>query len=450
MLALALLAMASLASTSAAQTAAIHAHLLWSGFDRDGVEAQLDKAKAAGAGMVRVDLGWASLEQDAKGRYSNWYLSKIDHVVDQAEARRIKVLFTFWETPCWASTAPEHLKQGCKGAWWNRTVQRYPPARASDYGDALAFVVRRYGSRVAAWELWNEPNHDHYFKARDKVSSYARLVRAAYPAAKDADPSARVVAGSLADADFEFTDALYARGVKGHFDAWSVHPYSEDRSPLHPGIEGWSKKSFVRGVPAVRATMLRHGDDKPLWLTEFGWSTCTVRDQAAYENCVDPATQAEYLRLAFGQMQAWSYVPVGVWFNMKDTSSNAGDRVDNYGLLRHDGSEKPAYRSFRDAARALAGPARTGVLVLRAVRRRGRVLITGRLPAGRRARVKVYRWRPRARRFSRRPSYRLLIPASTTGRFRLRVRKRELRRGKWLIVVEGGHPRVLTARTRLR
>jgi hypothetical protein len=424
------------------------------------VAIQLDKAKAAGAGMVRVDVGWASLEQAGKGAYNGWYLSRIDNVVDQAEARGIKLLLTFWETPCWASTAPDELKQGCTGAWWDRSVQRYPPADARDYADALAFVVRRYGSRVAAWEIWNEPNHDQYFKARDKVSSYAQLVRTAYPAAKQTGVGTTILAGSLADADYQFTEALYAKGVKGFFDAWSVHPYSEDRSPLHPGIEGWTKKSFARGVPAVRETMLRHGDDKPLWLTEFGWSTCSIRDEAAYENCVDPATQAEYLGLAFQHMQTWSYVPVGVWFNLQDTSGHATDRVDNYGLLRYDGSEKPAFDAFRSIAPALAAPGvqqacgkprcRPGRrAALRVFRRGSRLLIAGRLASGRRAHLSAYRWRRSTSRFSRAAAYRVRIPTSGGGRFHHRVRKGAMRRGRWLVVVRGSGS-VLRKRARLR
>ncbi|MDQ3275252.1 MAG: cellulase family glycosylhydrolase, partial [Actinomycetota bacterium] len=342
---------------SAAQTAAVQAHLLWSRYDDAAVASQLDKVRDSGAGMVRVDLGWATLESAGKGQYSAWYLRKIDNVVNQAEARGIKVLFTFWTTPCWASTAPDDLKQSCEGAWWDRGVQRYPPANASDFGDALAYLASRYGRRVAAWELWNEPNHASYFKAPDPVASYAALVKAAYPAAKAADPGATIIAGSLADADFDFTEALYQKGVKGSFDAWSVHPYSEDRSPLDTGIAGWAKKSFIVGVPAMRDTMLRHGDDKPLWLTEFGWSTCNVRnDPKLYRNCVDPAVQANYLQLAYAQMQKWTYVPVGVWFNLQDTSSDIGSRLNHYGLVNYAGADKPAFTAFRTAALALAAP----------------------------------------------------------------------------------------------
>ncbi len=384
---------------AAEQTAGVQAHLLWSRYEAADRERMLDQAKEAGVGMVRVDLGWASLEQEGKGQYNAWYLKRIDHVVEQAGARGIKVLFTFWETPCWASTAPAASKQGCDGNWWERDVQRYPPADASDFADALAFMTSRYGRRVAAWEIWNEPNHDDFFKARDKVSAYASLVKAAYPAAKAADPGATIIAGSLADADYQFTRALYSQGVKGNFDAWSVHPYSEDRSPLHPGISGWEKKSFAGGVPRVRDTMLRHGDNKPIWLTEFGWSTCTIRGQAAYDNCVDPTTQANYLQLAFKQMQTWSYVPVGITFNLADTSADPEDRVDNYGLMHESGAAKPAYAAFRTAAAAMA----QGLTVpratrrqprpkLRAFRRQGRRYAAGQLRVGKTVRMKPHRW----------------------------------------------------------
>jgi hypothetical protein len=447
---------------SAQQTAAVHAHLLWNRYDAADRERMLTDAKQAGAGMVRVDLGWSSLEQDGKGRYSEWYLRRMDHVVNAAQKRGIKVLFTFWETPCWASTAPPSVKQGCAGEWWGRDVQRYPPADARDFGAALAFVVARYGDRVAAWEIWNEPNHPDYFKASDKVSAYARLVKAAYPAAKAADPSATVIAGSLADSDFGFTEALLDKGVGGSFDAWSVHPYSEDRSPLHPGIAGWTKKSFARGVPAVRRTLLRHGQNKPLWLTEFGWSTCAVRGQAAYDNCVTPGTQAAFLQRAFRQMQAWDYVPVGTAFNLADTSKDPGSRLDNYGLTDENGGRKPAFGAFRAASAALRRgsvvPKRPAAkakskrrhLNLRVYRRNGRSYVVGRAPAGRVLRVKLHRWKLSVPRFSPKVAYDELIRVKPRRRFRHRISLRASRGGRWLVVAKVRRRPRLSARAVLR
>ncbi|MGI8873932.1 MAG: cellulase family glycosylhydrolase [Egibacteraceae bacterium] len=442
------------ASAAPAQMAGVQAHLLWSRYDAADRERMLDRAEQAGVRMIRVDVGWASLEAEGKGRYSAWYLKRTDHVVAEAQKRGIEVLFTFWETPCWASTAPAALKQGCQGRWWDRGVQRYPPAEASRYAEALAFMVRRYGGRVAAWELWNEPNHDDYLVSEDQAASYAALVRAAYPAAKAADPDATIIAGSLADADFEFTRALLDRGVGGNFDAWSVHPYREDRSPLHPCRPGWTKKSFTAGVPEVRKTLLEYGQRTPIWLTEFGWSTCSHRGGEAWSNCVNPSVQATYLRQAFAKMQDWSYVPVGVAFNVQDTEADSDSRLHSYGLLRADGAAKPGFLAVAAAARALGQGTRIRTrsrrLSLLLFRRGGKGWVAGRLPVGRTVRVKLHRWKSSQPRFSRRISYNRLLRVDERGRFRHRISLADAASGKWLAVAKGRRRPRLAARAVVR
>jgi polysaccharide biosynthesis protein PslG len=330
----------------AAQRAGVQTHLLWSDVTDAQVGQQLDEAAAVGAKVVRVDVGWSTLEPDRKGEYAAWYLAKMDNVVAQAETRGIEPLFTFWTTPCWASSAPAAVKQSCAGAWWDRGVDRYPPVNASDYADALAFVVRRYGARVPDWEIWNEPNLPEALNSQTPMADYARIVKAAYPAAKAAGAKT-VIAGSLANADFADTEALYRDyGLKGYFDAFSVHPYSGDRSPLDPYQDQYKEESFVRGVPAVHDVMVKYGDPKPLWLTEFGWSTCDHRSGPSWDRCVDQQTQATHLAQAYNQMRSWSYVPVGIWYELKNMGSNDSNRLDNYGLVRADELVKPSYPVF--------------------------------------------------------------------------------------------------------
>jgi len=338
-------------SSASATEAGVQAHLLWSDVSLAEVGSELDRAKLAGARHVRVDVGWSTLQPDRRGKRNRSYLARIDRVVREARKRNLELIFTFWTTPCWASTAPDYLKQGCRGSWWERGVSRYPPRRASDYADALAFLVRRYRGRVGAWEVWNEPNLDDFLVSDRRAADYARLLRAAYPAAKRAYRGTTVLGGSLATADFRFTQALFRHGVRNHFDAWSIHPYSHDRSPLDAGEPRWRNTSFVRGIPLVRKVLLRNRDAEPLWLTELGWSTCTVRNHPEpWENCVSETNQARYLTLAYELMQRWGYVDVGIWFNLENTGTNPADRIQNYGLSRIDGSPKPAYSAFVAAA----------------------------------------------------------------------------------------------------
>ena len=340
---------------SAEQTVGVQTHLLWGGVDNSDVERQLDKVAESGAGVIRLDVGWASLQPDGPGQWSDWALNRLDNVIAEANERDIRVLVTFWQSPCWASSAPESRKQGCDGAWWDRKVQLYAPRYVRDYASALAVLVQRYGDQVDAWEIWSEPNGRASYRSRHTVKSYVRLVKSAYTAAKTTDPNATIVAGALMWADRGFTRRLYRQGIEGYFDAFSIHPYSDDRSPLDTSGEGkYVRGSFARGVPAVRELMVKKGDDKPLWLTEFGWSTANVRNSAGWLNGVNEDTQARYVTQALDKIQSWDYVDVGIYFKLEDTSPNEGDTVANFGLLEDDGSEKPAFEAFQEAAQPFA------------------------------------------------------------------------------------------------
>jgi polysaccharide biosynthesis protein PslG len=328
----------------------VNAHLLWQDVNAAEVDRQLDAAVRARARMVRIDVGWASVEEKGKGRWSRWYLRRLDEVVHEARARGLQLLPAFLGTPCWASTAPPSLRQGCSGDWSARGVQYYAPADPEDYGDALAFLVRRYGRGVPAWEIWNEPNSPRFFIADDAARAYAALVKAAYRSVNKVDAEVRVVAGSLMHADSAFTKRLYDLGIEGSFDAFSIHPYSEDRSPLYPGSDRFRHLSFARGVPAVHDVMARHGDSRPLWLTEFGWNTSSTRGADAWRNGVDEDAQADYVGQALELVRTWWYVEVALVYELQDMGTDRGTPLENFGLLRHDRTRKPAFEAFRTAA----------------------------------------------------------------------------------------------------
>lgn len=334
----------------AEQTVGVQTHLLWGGVAETDASEQLDKTAEGGAGIIRLDVGWASLQPDARGEWSQWALDRLDYVIEEANERGLRVLVTLWQSPCWASAAPEAKKQGCEGAWWDRKVQLYAPKDPNDYANALATLVERFGSQVDSWEIWSEPNGRASYRAKRTVHSYVDLTQAAYTAAKQVDPATTIVAGALMWADRGFTRRLYRAGIEGYFDAFSIHPYSDDRSPLDPGDDRYVRGSFVRGVPAVRDLMERRGDLKPLWLTEFGWSTTTVRNSANWLNGVGEETQARFVTQALDQIQEWSYVDVAIYFKLEDTSSDPADTVANFGLLNYDGTPKPAYEAFQAAA----------------------------------------------------------------------------------------------------
>ena len=318
-------------------------------------QGKLDALAAVGAGILRVDFGWSNLEAAGKGQYDLAYLQQFDELVDGAAARGIRVVITIWQSPCWASSM---VGKDCAGPWGTdgSGVQYFPPYNPTDMADAIRFLQRRWGAKVAGYEIWNEPNDPHFMQVnslQDPAAEYARLVATIYDQVKATDPATVIVAGSLANSDYFWTARVLAAGAAHHFDAWSIHPYAPGRSPLEHD-PAYPVASPIDGVPLVHATLAAAGDaSKPLWLTEFGHSTCSARNQPqGWMNCVSEAEQATYLSQYIQLLRTMPYVQVGIYYELLD-GDVTDDLQSRFGVLRADGAPKPAYGAF---AVAVAGP----------------------------------------------------------------------------------------------
>jgi hypothetical protein len=321
-------------------------HPFWSGSTTADFDKELDKLAEAHATSVRIDLSWSTLELAGKGKYDSAYVAKVDRFMTDAAARGIKVVATFWTTPCWASSAPATVKQSCAGAWWDRGVQLYAPTVAADYADAAAWVAQRWAGQLAALEVWNEPNQRFFFASRDPARAYGRLLRAAYRPVKRAAPGVRVLAGAIAYSDGDFLTALYERGrIGGSYDAISYHPYTDGRDPRAPASGPDDvKRSFVDGTAWMRNVMAAHEDGSELWATEAGASTC-----AGGPPCVDEATQADHVRGYLQTAAGMSYLRSVIVYSLRDSRTPASQPSGRFGLLRYDLRPKPAFAAFREA-----------------------------------------------------------------------------------------------------
>src|SRR3954452_3740419 len=348
--ALAVLGTAGGASAQTAQLDGLQLHPLWNGVTMRDAARELDIARGAGSDVVRVDVAWSSLELQGKRRWSRAYARRLDAFVSNARARGLRVVAVLNETPCWASKAPQALRQGCRGDWWNRGVTRYPPRRARDYADAAVYVARRWGASLDALEIWNEPNASVFLRSSDRVRDYSRLVRASYARVKRVAPRLTVLAGALTISDGQFLTGLYERGrIRGHYDAISYHPYADGVDPAieeHPRGVAWS---FIDGTAWMHDIMVGHGDPRgQLWATEAGVSTCSpVFDSTCVSEPVQAIQVASYLRVG----RRFPYLRALVIYNLRDKGTSRRNREDGFGLVRRDLSPKPALQAFREATR---------------------------------------------------------------------------------------------------
>jgi|SRR5215211_132059 len=281
-----------------------------------------------GAKWVRLEVRWNEAEP-SKGSYDSTTLARYDRAVDTARAAGAKVLVFVYKSPRWASGSGDSMMK---------------PQNPADYADFMRFLASRYAGKVSAWEVWNEQNTSRFWPSGPSPSSYVQLLKAAYPAVKSADPGALVVFGGLSQNDYSYVEGAYAAGAKGYFDVMAVHPYPGTNSPETV----WSSNGRVgttvfSGFTEVRSSMLAQGDDKPIWLTEFGWSTTT----AGWG--VTLSQQADYLSRAYRLLENYPYVEVAYWYNLRNNwwDNDADTWETQLGLMRTDFTHKPSYDAFK-------------------------------------------------------------------------------------------------------
>jgi hypothetical protein len=308
---------------------------LFDGVQTADREQMAEGVASTGAGWVRLDVAWASLQPKGPDRWDmGWGVPRVDESIRIARAQGLKVLLEVYWAPKWATDG------GGKAA--------HPDPHA--YARAIRWMAERWGADVDAYEIWNEPNGKRFWNPPD-ARAYASLLKAAYPAVKIADPDAPVVVGGLEYVDIDWVEELYAAGAKGSYDVMAVHPYPSP-GDLSPGTAADGTRYRFLNLDELVVVMRAHGEPKvPIWLTEVGWSSHeNAADAPVWALGVSESEQARFLydsvRIAarrYPQVQGW------FWYTARDTALDDVHQ-DSFGLLRADGSRKPAWAALRCVA----------------------------------------------------------------------------------------------------
>lgn len=319
----------------------------------DKRQLSLDLLRAAGATWVRQELPWEQIEPLAKGQTtdpkfgtSTW--DKFDDIVARTSAAGMKLVLRLDTSPRWA--LPPMATDGLG-----------PPVDYDDYFDFVTTVAARYRGRVAAYQVWNEPNlSSEWGGAAPSAANYVRLLRGAATRIRAADPSALVVMAAMAPTltendsamnDLVYLQQLYVAGARGSFDVLAVQAYGLRGGPDDPRVDA-SDVTFSRPL-LVRALMLRNGDGStPVWATELGWNVNPPSFSIQQYGRVTPVLQARYTIRAFERMGAqWPWLQVGfVWYWKRPDDANRQQDWFWFRVADPDFSLQPVYYALRDAA----------------------------------------------------------------------------------------------------
>jgi hypothetical protein len=291
--------------------------------------------KLAGFTRIRDDLAWESIEKKP-GKYE--IPERLERMINTVPEYGIKPLLV---------TGYNNGK-----AYPGKFKKSFPTTREmrEAFGNAVAYAVQYFGSRVTEWEIWNEPNSAH------PVNDYLPLLKTVYPKIKAANPEATVISCGGGGAGGGPGGAMIlpianADGLR-FMDGFSIHPYM---SPGYDPDFGYSAK----GSPIPRVSVphfMEHlhrnfsrrkkrpdGISPKLYVTEVGWyvqhpgerqATCTELVQAAY-----------FARLyLLGRAASNGAVPI-YWYDFQNDGTDPLEREHNFGLIRWDFSPKPAYQA---------------------------------------------------------------------------------------------------------
>lgn len=325
----------------------------------------MQRALDTGAHEVRIFVDWGSFEATgpkdinaaAPDNLRDGTFSAIKRIKDAG--RRALVVFT--GAPSWANGG-------------NSEVYGPTPGHVGDYATFVAAFVKRaktLGTPIDSIEVWNEPDGGEFWKPAPDAPLYTTLLKATYAKVKSTagDPAVRVYAGPTTGNNAAWIQQLYDNGAKGSFDGVAVHT---DTACLVAPPDSFYRDQNNRlaqftflGYREVRQTMLANGDDKPIAMSELGWTStsggptsCSRGTYAGQKpNGVTPAVQAANLTAAFGCLANDPYVETADWFQLSDTGTASSDEMGHYGLFDTAVNAKPALAAFTVLAAANGGPA---------------------------------------------------------------------------------------------
>ncbi len=190
---------------------------------------------------------------------------------------------------------------------------------------------------VEAVMFWNEPNNKSHwaFEIDPEWAVFAEMVKRAADAVAAERPGLLRALGGMSPIDAGFTRNMAEKGVLDKLDVIAVHGFPLDWN--HWQINEWpAKLAEIRAVTAL-----------PIWVSEVGVSTFGAEEVQVFglnrtaELLVGRVPRIHWYSL-YDLPKAWPATT-----RHKEAEGSAYYRHFYMGLLREDGSPKPAAEEFR-------------------------------------------------------------------------------------------------------
>ncbi|MDO3398476.1 cellulase family glycosylhydrolase [Mycolicibacterium neoaurum] len=319
------------------------------------INERLDMMQSLGVTNVRIMVPWAGvqpLHPDTPFGLGAPRWDQLDKVVNAAAARGMGILGVLNSTPMWASST---------------TPLNGEPANFDQFAAFAKSVALRYGDKISAYEVWNEPNSIQFWNTLDPAA-YTAMLKKTYTALKEAAAQVgtdiTVIGGVIGAGKtwpgltlnpIDFVKGMYDAGAHGYFDALSFHPYNFEWKFSVGEDLAWKEGMPLYQLNKIRELMDSHlqaGEEQiKIWITEYGIPT----------NRVDEATQAAFVRDIIEFWQTMQGAGPMFLYTIKDWLNPPADNDEaNLGIFRPDGTMKPVGQVIKELIEFLGNPNNPG------------------------------------------------------------------------------------------
>jgi hypothetical protein len=214
------------------------------------------------------------------------------------------------------------------------------------YADYVASQSERYVRWVEVWNEWNHVSPAERQLGHGEPKNYVDLARTTYLRLKAGHPGILVLTGSAGDdlPDWRWMRQVISQGLLSHTDGVAVHLYNHCMPAERVGSDELAERlDALHGIVSAAGY-----PNLPLYVTEVGWPThlgsCGITEAAA------AAYSLRFLLEA--SVRPWV---AGVWFyELQDGGDDPANPEHRFGLLRRDGTEKPAGCALRELGARIA------------------------------------------------------------------------------------------------
>ncbi|HVL96587.1 MAG TPA: hypothetical protein VM266_12070 [Solirubrobacteraceae bacterium] len=280
---------------------------------------------------------------------------EVDQAIQEAGRYGIRVSVMLVGSPPWANG----------GRAWN-----WAPRRPADFA-AFATAASRRWPAVRHWLVWGEPTKASNWQplvsdrgrplrtARQRRGPrlYARVLDAAYAALKRVARRNLVIGGNTYTVGtvrpLHFIRALrLPNGRPPRMDLWGHNPFSLRRPDLsaRPLGSGYADFSDLDTLAAKldRARRRMPPSQRRLRIFISEYSLPTGHPNVEFNFYVSEQRQADWIARALRIARSWRRIYSFGYLGLYDDPERADGRQVERGLIRRDGTRKPAYRAYRD------------------------------------------------------------------------------------------------------